>query len=459
MINQLWSNILWGQRSNFVGLPTDCPQRDERLGWMADAQVFWRAASFNMDLAAFSRKFAGDMRGTQAGTPYYGVYSPGTVQPASGSGAGWSDAGVIIPWTSWLQTGDTSVIEENWGAMEKYLNAIEAANPDGLWKRDSGTPFGDWLSPEGKTDYTLIATAYWAYDTELMRQMAHATGRTQDAKKYAQLFEKIRAAFQKQFVQADGFVAGADNTPSPFGQINNPGAKSKGGDTQAGYVLALHMNLVPENLRAAAAQKLADKIEANHGLLGTGFLGTPYLLEELTKAGHAKLAYKLLLNTEYPSWGYLVEHGATTMWERWNGDQMKDDPSMNSYNHYAYGAVADWIYRYAAGVDATPLDAGFHTVLLHPVFDARLGSVNFDYASSYGAIHSAWTVKGTTAEWHLTLPANTTGWLSMNAGQAAKYKLDGVSLSESKLAKAITRGERSGFELQSGSYSFQVSME
>jgi alpha-L-rhamnosidase len=459
MINQLWSNILWGQRSNFVGIPTDCPQRDERLGWMGDAEVFWRAASYNMDLAALSRKFAGDMRGTQAGTPYYGIYSPGTVTPNAGFAAGWSDAGVIIPWTSWLQTGDTSVIEQNWAAMERYLEAIAAANPDGLWRREAGTPYGDWLSPEGKTDYVLIATAYRAYDTELMRQMAHATGRAQAEEKYARQFAKIRAAFEKQFVREDGFVAGADNSPSPFGQINNPDAKSHGGDTQTGYVLALHMNLLPEGLRAKAAQKLVDKIETNHGLLGTGFLGTPYLLEELTKAGHARLAYKLLFNTEYPSWGYLVKHGATTMWERWNGDMMKDDPSMNSYNHYAYGAVADWIYRYAAGVDATPLDAGFHTVLLHPVFDERLGSVNFDYASSYGTIHSGWSMKGTTAVWQLTLPANTTGWLSLDSADAAKFKLEGVSLQESKLARAITRGEWRGYELQSGSYSFQVNVE
>ncbi len=151
-------------------------------------------------------------------------------------------------------------------------------------------------------------------------------------------------------------------------------------------------------------QKLVAKIEGNNGLLATGFLGTPYLLEELTKAGHADLAYKLLLNTQYPSWGYLIEHGATTMWERWNGDQMKDDPSMNSYNHYAYGAVADWIYRYAAGVDATPLDAGFHTIVLHPVFDARLGSIVFDYDSAYGPIHSDWTVTGKTAAWHVSIP-------------------------------------------------------
>ena len=367
MIDKLWSNIVWGQRSNFVGVPTDCPQRDERLGWMADAQVFWRTASYNMDLAAFTRKYAGDMRGTQSGTPIYGIFAPGTVRSASGSGAGWSDAGVVIPWTSWLQTGDTNVIEQNWDAMETYLNAINSVNTDGVWKRDSGTPFGDWLSPEGRTDQVLVATAYWAYDVTLMREMAHALGRTADEARYAQLFEKIRAAFQKQFVHDDGFIVGADNSPSPFGQINNPEAKSKGGDTQTGYVLALHMNLLPDALRNAAAQKLVDKIAANRNLLATGFLGTPYLLEELTKTGHADLAYKLLLNTQYPSWGYLIEHGATTMWERWNGDQMKDDPSMNSYNHYAYGAVADWIYRYAAGVDATPLNAGFHTVALHPV--------------------------------------------------------------------------------------------
>jgi alpha-L-rhamnosidase len=459
MINKLWSNIVWGQRSNFVGVPTDCPQRDERLGWTADAQVFWRTATYNMDLAAFTRKYAGDLRGSQAGTPYYGIFTPGTVTSASGSGAGWSDAGVIIPWTSWLQTGDTSVIEQNWDAMEKYLNAIDAANPDGLWMHEAGGHFGDWLSPEGKTDYWLISTAYWAYDVSLMRQMAHVTGRTEDEAKYARQFEKIRAAFEKKFVHEDGFVAGADNTPSTFGQINNPDAKSKGGDTQTGYVLALHMNLVPENLRGAVAQRLADKIEANHGLLATGFLGTPYLLEELTKSGYEKLAYKLLLNTAYPSWGYLVEHGATTTWERWNGDQMKNDPSMNSYNHYAYGAVADWIYRYAAGVDATALDAGFHTVVLQPVFDARLGSVEFSYPSTYGVIRSDWTVRGTNAVWHVTIPANTTGWLGLHGKDTARYKLEGVPLADSKLAKATTRGDESGFELAAGSYSFSVSLE
>jgi len=460
MINQLWSNILWGQRSNFVGVPTDCPQRDERLGWMGDAQVFWRTASYNMDLAAFSRKFAADMRGTQAGQPFYGIFSPGTVTPFAGAAAAWSDAGVIVPWTSWLQTGDTTIIEQNWAAMTKYLDAIAAVNPDFLWENEYGSPFGDWLSPEGKTDERLLATAYWAWDATLMREMALATGRTADAEKYAALFEKIRAAFEKQFVRGDGFVAGADNSPSQFGVINNPNAKSEGGDTQTGYVLALHMNLLPEALRAAAAKRLVDKIEANHNLLATGFLGTPYLLEELTKAGYAKLAYTLLLNTQYPSWGYMVEHGATTMWERWNGDQMLGDPAMNSFNHYAYGAVADWMYRYAAGIDATPMDAGFHTVVLHPVFDERLGHIAFDYDSVYGPIHSDWKFTNNGAvQWHVTIPPNTEGWLPMSAKEGVKYKLNGAPLSGSPLAKADTRDGQIGFVLAPGSYTFDIQWE
>ena len=465
LINSLWSNILWGQRSNFIGVPTDCPQRDERLGWTADAQVFWRTATFNMDLAAFSRKYTGDIRSTQVGSgqgtdaagALFGIFAPGIALTSSASGAGWSDAGVIIPWTSWVQTGDKTVLEQNWEAMTKYLAAIEHANPDFLWTKVSGIPFGDWLSPEGPTRYPLVATASWAYDVTLMQQMARALGKTDEEAKYAQLFANIKAAFAKNFVRDDGFVAGADNGQSPFGVINNPDAKAKGGDTQTGYVLALHMNLVPDSLRPAVAQKLVDKIEANHGLLGTGFLGTPYLLSVLTESGHRDLAYKLLLNTSYPSWGYLVDHGATTMWERWNGDQMRNDPSMNSYNHYAYGAVADWIYRYAAGVDTMTGDPGFHTVLLHPAFDAQLGSIDFNYPSPYGEIHSAWTVKDGTAHWTLTIPANATGWLPLAGDEASRYTLAGAPIAQSKLAEAASKDGQSGFILPAGSYSFEVS--
>ncbi len=460
MINQLWSNILWGQRSNFVGVPTDCPQRDERLGWTADAQVFWRTASYNMDLTQFSKKFARDIRNTQVGTPMYGIFAPGTDTPNPGFGAGWSDAGVIIPWTAWLQSGDTRIIEQNWDAMEKYLAAIQAANPSYLWKTGYGIPFGDWLSPEGPTLEPLVASAYWAYDVTLMQQMAHALGKTEEEAKYAEIFNKIKTAFGAEYIHADGFIPGADNGPSPFGQINNPEAKAAGGDTQTSYVLALNMGLVPDSLRAAAANRLVAKIEANHGRLATGFLGTPYLLAVLVDTGHSDLAYRLLLNTEYPSWGYLVGHGATTMWERWNGDQMRGDPSMNSYNHYAYGAVADWIYRYAAGIDALPTDAGFHTIYLHPNFDARLGSLDFHYQSAYGEIRSSWSMKGTAVTWLVTVPPNAKANMPVRTDQQNKFTLDGESLSNSKKLRLVSEAQGSAtYELPAGTYSFRITTQ
>jgi alpha-L-rhamnosidase len=191
------------------------------------------------------------------------------------------------------------------------------------------------------------------------------------------------------------------------------------------------MGLVPEALRQAAADKLVAKLESNGWKLGTGFLGTPYLLAVLVDTGHSDVAYRLLLNTEYPSWGYLVGHGATTMWERWNGDQMRGDPSMNSYNHYAYGAVADWIYRYAAGIDAAPMDAGFHTIALHPTFDSRLGSLDFTYQSSYGPIKSSWSSAGKKVTWKVTIPPNATGKLARAEAEAGDFKLDGVTLDKS----------------------------
>lgn len=456
MINQLWENILWGQRSNFESVPTDCPQRDERLGWAADAQVFWRAASYDMNLTAFSRKFSADLRGTQAGTPMYGIYAPGTSSLNPGYGTGWSDAGVIIPWTSWIQTGDRQVIDENWAGMEKYLAAIGAENPDYLWRKNYGIPFADWLAPEGVTPVDLIATAYWAYDVTLMREMAAATGRTEDERKYGELFEKIKAAFDKAYVKPDGYVGGVPPPPViPAGtQLK---VSDKAVETQTGYVLALHMDLLPEALRPLAAERLVKRIEDNHWRLGTGFLGTPYLLGVLTDTGHAEVAYRLLLNTDYPSWGYLVDHGATTMWERWNGDQMRGDPSMNSYNHYAYGAVADWIYRYAAGVDTLPGDPGFHTVLLHPNFDRRLGRLDFSYDSSYGRIHSAWAYNASSVAWSLTIPANSSARLPLTSQQAEKFRLDGKPLASNDRLRSLGSAHgKEVFEIPAGTYQFTI---
>jgi alpha-L-rhamnosidase len=456
MLNQLWSNIVWGQRSNFVGVPTDCPQRDERLGWTADAQVFWRAASYNMDLTAFSRKFGVDLLGTQVGSDMYGIFAPGTIQANPGFGAGWSDAGVVIPWTSWNQTGDKSIIEQNWRGMEKYLAAIESANPDYLWKKNYGIPFGDWLSPEGPTPEDIVATAYWAYDVTLMKQMAHALGKSNDESRYGELFEKIKDAFNKAYVRPDGFIGGVPPPPR-FASGTDTKLSDKPVDTQTGYVLALKVNLLSDSGREAAAQKLVDKIAANHGRLATGFLGTPYLLEVLADTGHTDLAYRLLLSTEYPSWGYLVGHGATTMWERWNGDQMRGDPSMNSYNHYAYGAVADWIYRYAAGVDATATDPGFHTIFLHPNFNSRLGNLDLAYQSNYGSIRSAWSVNGTEAVWNITIPPNTKGILPIRSEEVSRWSLDtGPLKGNSKIRNIGKRGTDEEFEVPSGSYSFKV---
>jgi alpha-L-rhamnosidase len=458
MLNQLWSNIVWGQRSNFVGVPTDCPQRDERLGWSADAQVFWRAASYNMDLTTFSRKFGADLRGTQVGTAMYGIFAPGTIAPNPGYGTGWSDAGVIIPWTSWIQTGDKKVVEENWSGMEQYLAAIKDANPDYLWKKNYGIPFADWLSPEGVTPVDLIATAYWAYDVTLMKQMAHAIGKTTEEQKYGDLFEKIKAAFNQAYVQPNGFVGGVP-PPPVFASGTATKLSDKPVETQTGYVLALNMNMLPDSLRPAAAKRLLDRLEANHWRLGTGFLGTPYLLAALTDTGHADVAYRLLLNTEYPSWGYLIDHGATTMWERWNGDQMRNDPSMNSYNHYAYGAVADWIYRYAAGIDTISDDPGFHTILLHPTFDRRLEKLDFTYDSAYGPIHSAWSISGDTAVWNLTIPPNTKGLLPLTPDQKQAFKLDDKSLPQASRLHSL--GENNGteiYEVPAGTYRFAAAV-
>ena len=458
MINQLWSNILWGQRSNFVSVPTDCPQRDERLGWAGDAQVFWRTATYDMDLTAFSRKFGADLRGTQVGTDMYGIFAPGTDTQNPGYATGWSDAGVIIPWTSWIQTGDKKVIEENWGAMEKYLAAIRAANPNYLWKKNYGIPFADWLAPEGTTPVDLIATAYWAYDATLMSQMAHALRKTDEEQEYRELFEKIKIAFDQAYVRPDGFVGGVP-PPPVFASGTAAKLSDKPVETQTGYALALHMDLLPDSLRSAAAKRLVGRLEANHWRLGTGFLGTPYLLSALTDTGHADVAYRLLLSTDYPSWGYLVEHGATTMWERWNGDQMRGDPTMNSYNHYAYGAVADWIYRYAAGIDTVPADPGFHTILLHPTFDKRLGSLDFSYESSYGTIRSAWSISGNKAIWSLTIPANATGHLPLGQEQAQSFTLDGQVLFQSSKVHALPKnGSGVEYELPAGSYQFEIAL-
>ena len=226
-------------------------------------------------------------------------------------------------------------------------------------------------------------------------------------------------------------------------------------ETQTGYVLALHMNLLPDAMRAEAANRLVGLIRENHMLLGTGFLGTPYLLEVLCDTGHSDVAYHLLLNTAYPSWGYVIEHGATTTWERWNGDQMRGDPSMNSYNHYAYGAVAEWLYRYAAGIDTAAGAPGFRTVVLHPNFSARLGSLDLKYASAQGEIASIWQVHNNTVSWIVTLPANTHGLLETTHTNAHGFTVDGQPLASDPRFHAMPDGT---YNLPAGTYHFTAEL-
>jgi len=435
IVNQLWSNILWGQRGNFLSVPTDCPQRDERLGWMGDAEVFWRTASFNANLAAFSRKFTTDIRDAQSPTGAFTDVSP-RVGDTTDSVAGWADAGVIIPWSAYLQFRDTRLLEDNWAAMEKWMEHIAGSNPNGLWLKERGNDYGDWLAIGSTTSKDLIATAYWAYDASLMMRIAQVLDRPQDEQKYREVFEKVRKAFNQEYVKPDRTV---------------------GTGSQTSYVLALHMNLLSQKDRAIAAEKLVEDIQAHDWHLTTGFLGTPYLMLELSNSGHSDVAYRLLLQNTYPSWVYMIEHGATTMWERWNGDQMMGDPSMNSYNHYAYGAVAEWLYRYAAGIDESTEDPGFHRIVLHPQFDFTLGEAKATYDSVYGPITSNWKTDGNSIKWDVIIPPNTTSLIYLPSSVATRILEGGKDIRQSAGVSLVLKDSHNAiYEAGAGSYSFTV---
>jgi alpha-L-rhamnosidase len=432
-VNRLDKNILWGQRGNFESVPTDCPQRDERLGWMGDANVFWRTASYNANLQAFTHKFTADIRDAQSTAGVYADVSPRMTIVGEGS-PGWADAGVILPWTAYIQYRDKRVIRDNWDAMQHYMQHLEATYPDHLWTNKA---YGDWLAIGSHTPRTLIGTAFWAYDATLMAQMADALGKRDDAAHFRALFAQLRDAFNRAFVQPDGTV---------------------GSGSQTSYVLALHMNLLPAALRPVAAEKLVADIHAHNNHLTTGFLGTPYLLLELSREGHSDVAYQLLLQNTFPSWLYMVRNGATTMWERWNGNQMLGDASMNSFNHYAYGAVGAWLYRYAAGIDEDTADPGFHHIVLHPQFSTQLGEASATYDSPYGPISSSWKASDSQVTWAVTIPANTRASLVFPANR--KILINGKTIQSQRRFIAERRAARSVvYGIGSGSYAFAIGGE
>jgi alpha-L-rhamnosidase len=441
LVNQMWSIGIWGQRGNFLSIPTDCPQRDERLGWMGDAGVFWRTGSYNFDIAAFSQKFVQDIVDAQNRQGAFSNVSPNALPssadeaevPASDdsdrTGApGWGDAGVIVPWTTWLQYGDKAIIEENWDAMQRWMDFIQRRNPDFLRTKALGPNYADWLAPDEHTNRDLLATAYWSLIANMMSQMADAVGKQADAKRYDDLVQNIRAAFQKAYIKDNGEV---------------------GTSTQTSYVVALYTKLAPESLEPLLVDRLVKDIEARNWHLSTGFLGTPFLLFTLADHGRSDVAYRLLLNDTYPSWGYMLSKGATTWWERWNGDT--GDPSMNSYNHYAFGSVIAWVYRYAAGIDTLPNSPGFKEIIIHPHLDSRMTSARAEYDSIYGKIISDW--KGTDAgpfSLSVTIPANTSAKVFLPAIAGAHLTEDGnpLDLQQERGSYIVTVG--------SGSYKFDV---
>jgi alpha-L-rhamnosidase len=377
----------WGQRGNFVSIPTDCPQRDERLGWMGDAGVFWRTGTYNFNIDAFTHKFMLDVADAQTAAGAFTDISPNLLGPNPGA-PGWGDAGIFIPYAAWLQYDDVTVAERYWPAMERWMNFILSNNPDYLRRNALGNNYADWLAPDQNTPKDLIATAYWALITREMVEMATALHRTTDVEKYQQQYDHIAAAYRTAFVMEDGGVTG---------------------NTQTAYLATIFTGVAPSSLRANMVDRLVKDIHAHGDHLTTGFLGTPFLMFVLDENQHSDLAFKLLLSDTYPSWGYMVKKGATTWWERWNGDT--GDPSMNSYNHYAFGSVMAWVYRRVAGIDTDVTNPGFHHLTIHPHFDPALPSLHVEYDSDYGTIISDW--QESHHRFTITIPANTTATVNL----------------------------------------------
>jgi alpha-L-rhamnosidase len=431
LINKMWSIGIWGQRGNFLSIPTDCPQRDERLGWMGDAGVFWRTGSYNFDIAAFSRKFMRDVVDAQTPQGAFTNVSP-DILPFGGLGSegapGWGDAGIIVPWTTWTQYGNKSIIEENWVAMQRWMEFIHSRNPDFLRTKGLGPNFADWLAPDEHTNKNLLATAYWALIANMMSDMAHAVGKEEDAKRYAELIDNIRAAFQKAYIKENGDV---------------------GTGTQTSYVVALYTKMSPGSLEPILVDHLVKDIESRNWHLSTGFLGTPFLLFTLADHGRTDVAYRLLLNNTYPSWGYMLSKGATTWWERWNGDS--GDPAMNSYNHYAFGSVIAWVYRYMAGIDTSLSSPGFKKIVIHPHLDPRVTFARGEYDSIYGKIITDW--KGSAAApftLKVTIPANTTADIFLPAAGHTQVTESGRTINAQRHGDALL------VSVGSGSYNFEV---
>lgn len=436
MVNKLWLNARWGQRGNFISIPTDCPQRDERLGWMGDAQVFIRTATFNMDEAAFFTKWMIDVEDAQSHAGSFSNFSPilGSTSDDYAGAPAWGDAGVIVPWTIYRVYGDTRIIEKHYEAMVRWMDFIYEGNPELIRRNRLGNNYGDWLSIDADAPKEMLATAYWAYDARLMSKMAEAIGRDNDAKTYEKLFQDIRSAFQKNFVSPDGRIYPLKGFKEKTGQIpvGHTYVASRG-ETQTGYLLALYMDLLPEELRAQAAEYLVEDISNRDWHLSTGFVGVSYLNPVLSKTGHNDVAYRLLLTDTFPSWLYPIKNGATTIWERWDGwteEKGFQDPGMNSFNHYSLGSVGEWLYRFVAGIDLDPNVPGYKHFIIHPYPGGDLTDARAVYVSINGNIASQWRKESDRFYLTVTIPANTTAKVYVPSDEGASVTELGKPLEE-----------------------------
>ncbi|HEV2122405.1 MAG TPA: alpha-L-rhamnosidase C-terminal domain-containing protein, partial [Chloroflexota bacterium] len=449
LLNQLQQNIVWGQKGNFVDIPTDTPARDERLGWTGDAQAFSPTAAFNYNVASFFTRWLRGLAADQGEGGNYPVISPlppdGKMNGHSLSGghAGWSDAGIIIPWDLYLVYGDQRVLAEQYPSMKAWVDFLKrVAGDDLIW--NESWQFGDWLAfattdpgyPGATTDKDLIATAFYAHSADLLSRVAGVLGKTDDARAYRELFESVKQAFNREFVTAKGRLAS---------------------NTQTAYALGLQFDLLPDSLRTEAARRLAQDVRSFKHLT-TGFLGTPHLNHALSQNGYLDEAYMLLMRKEYPSWLYPVTRGATTVWERWDGikpDSTFQDVGMNSFNHYAYGAVGDWMYQTVAGLRLDPRQPGYKHSFIEPRPGGELTHARATFNSMYGEVGSAWERNAGTFRLTATVPPNTSATVRLPGAQLPAVTEGGKPVERVEgVRRAYQDGSDVVVEVGSGTYRF-----
>ena len=431
-VDQLFRNIIWGQKRNYLEVPTDCPQRDERLGWTGDAQFFIPTAAFNFDVAEFFSKWLIDLdQDAQNDAGAFASVAPDILDYSGAGASAWADAGVICPYNVWKYYNDPRVIERNYGATSRYLDYLQKTSKNHV--RGQGA-YGDWVKLGGGAKSEVIGTAYVEYVARLMSEMAAAIGRDEDAKRYEKLADDMRAAFVENFVTDDGRIRDS---------------------SQMGYALAFTMDLLPPDKRAAAAGHFVEEIEAKDWHLATGFIGTPRLLPALTAAGRTDVAYRLFLTDTYPSWLYQVRLGATTMWERWDGwtpEKGFQTPEMNSLNHYAFGLVGQWMYETAAGIETD--GPGFRRVTIRPRPGPGLSSARASYDSINGTIRSAWKLDGGVVTLDVTVPPNVTATVYVPTADAAAVTEGGRPAAEAPGVTPLPG--TAAFRVGSGTYHFEA---